>query len=165
MSKRILIIGMSGQGKSTYVKKQIGMHPQLVYDVQNEYNHLPFDVSKSIARVSPLTMGFKDFAALVEKTRKKIIVFEEATVFLKGQVGQKVRGIMVGARHTRNNIFMIFHSIQTVPPDVFLITDIVVLFKTNDNPDIVRKKYPVLMDSFSALQRAPKFSHKIIKLI
>ncbi len=101
----ILVIGMTGQGKSKYVKDLLGDKPAFVFDVQGEYNRLhivrgqalathannpheykgpPLGNKNTHARVTD--MNEKLFIADAKKKLKTNIVFEEATGFFQGRI-------------------------------------------------------------------------------
>jgi hypothetical protein len=158
-----LIIGMTGQGKSTFVKNHAIKDKRcFVFDVNNEYQYLPMDEKAPQARYFG---DYKYFLQLCKAKTKTNIIFEEATGFLKGAQGKDIRSLIIAKRHTQNNYFFIFHSVQSVPPDIYLLANYVILFKTNDNPDTIKKKYPRLLRDWLELMRQSGKPCKHIKLI
>ena len=158
MSKGILLIGMTGQGKSTYLRKLIkvsGRTP-FIYDVNNEHGQggkLP---------------DFTEFLNRATKLQNSIICFEEATIFFSSKSSDKsMRELLIRKRHTNNLIVLLFHSIRTVPIDIFDFVNYYVLFKTNDREAYLRTKYKdsQLLDDFVRLKDKPNHSYIVRKTI
>lgn len=146
-----IIVGSKGTGKSSWIKNQISVvnsNALMVYDINNEYS-------------SFYPYPFLDFKVFTEKAcnvSDAVIVFEEATIFLNARgYNNKVINILVRARHTNNSIFLVFHSINSIPKYLFELCNKTVLFKTNDNPDTVLRKFgrPDLYASFMKLRENP----------
>jgi len=165
MAKCITIIAMTGQGKTTFTKQTIQGNPCIVYDINGEYEDLPFDVGQARSRFFGKPMEFID--ACKEKHGGTFCVFEEATGFLAGRTGLEMRQFLIGKRHPQNlggrNIIFIFHTIASVPPFILDMSDYFVLFKTGDNFQNVKRKAPKLYSHFMRLQGAKKYSKLIIK--
>lgn len=157
----ILVVGSTGQGKSTFVKNTIKGKNCLVFDVNNEYPELgkPFEPRGKFVGLP------EEFLELCFKRANSYLVFEEATGFLKGAVSKDMQRLIIEKRHKNNNLIFIFHSINRIPPAIFELSNFCVLHKTADNPKIVENKYPALFKAFEKLQKAPKFSKLIIKTI
>lgn len=162
----ILIIGHTGQGKSTLVKKMIAGKRQYIFDVNNEYS-LPPDTGNILPQMRDTTLNVNRFLSVSKKIRNTNIVFEDATGFFRGKQSKELMQQIVAKRHTGNNFIILFHSINRVPPELMEMANFVFLFKTIDNIDIVDKKFknPVLTKSFLELKNKQQFSHLKIKLI
>lgn len=131
----IIIVGATGTGKTTEVKSRISnVNPAnlMIYDVNNEYQDFynkPFG-------------DFKDFAAEARAATNKVIVFEEATIFLNNRSrDNQLVDILVRKRHTNNMIFLNFHSFRTIPRYIYDLSNYIILFKTNDSVELIEKKY------------------------
>ena len=160
-----LIIGHTGQGKTQWVKKFIGEKNQYIFDLNNEYN-LPPDNNLVYPRMRHIEMDVNKFVAIIGKLRNTNIVFEDATGFLRGRQGAPLIRRIVAKRHTGNNFFIFFHSINRVPPELMEMSNYIVLFKTIDNIDSMRKfNNDQLTQAFIELQGEPRYSNKILQLI
>ena len=162
MSNLTLVIGHTGQGKSSFVKNFIKGKNCLVFDINNEYQDLETDVKKPRAKFIGLPA---EFIETCFKRRNTNLIFEEATGFLRGAVNMKLQKLIIEKRHKNNNLLFIFHSINRVPPVIYEICNYIILFKTNDQENTILNKYPMLIKPFRELKKAPKFSHKVIKTI
>lgn len=157
---------MTGQGKSYFTKNAIKNKNCFVFDVNNEYDWLPFEADNDGGyTVSRYFGDFNTFLNKVELKRNSNIIFEEATGFLKGQVGKRMVRIIIGKRHTKNNIFLLFHSINSVPPAISDICNYVVLFKTMDMPNNIKKSMSFVAAQCAWLKSQPDKTKLIIKTI
>lgn len=165
MDKRglnIAVVGGMGQGKSYWVKewlKKMGGRAY-IYDPNEEYLEF-INLYQGAARIP-------DFAEEVyQKSRGAINVFEEATAFLgSGAQNRKVTDLMTRKRHFRVVNIFVFHSINTIPVNIFMYLNYLVVFKTNDRPTIIESKYkhnPELLQAFTRAKAAPKFRPVIVK--
>lgn len=172
MNDLILIIGGTNQGKSYFTKQQI-MSDKIacfVYDVQNCYGaestkqgdlvlNLPIGTKQMRCRWYGNREEFLYYAILRKNTT---IVVEEATMFFEGKTSEQTRELIINKHHDRNNIIMMFHSISAVPPRIMQLSDIVVLFKTNDEEKEVSRKYAKCLPAFLKLQNMPNRSKIVI---
>ena len=150
-----LVIGAKGQGKSTFIKNMIEAKPNYIFDVQNEYqdyNPAPhLDRNLFIQECLSYTDTF--------------CVLEEATGFFKGALSANTDRMILGARHTNNRYIFCFHSIRAVPPGIMAMVNFVVLFKTLDEPNEIKRKYYRLLNPYMQLQKMKQYSKIIIKMI
>lgn len=133
--KSIIFVGGTGAGKTTKIRKYLSsVHPKarLVYDVNAEYTDLfPY----------PLT-DFETFAENATKVSNALIVYEEATIFLSNRGSNDLlRDVLVRKRHTNNTIFLVFHSIRSIPRYIFDLSTHVYLHKTNDSKSTVETRF------------------------
>lgn len=159
----IIVVGMTGQGKSSFVKSYIKGRACHVFDVQNEYNDLSTDPRATRSR--HLALKEKQFVKECAARLNTICVFEEATGFLEGRLDPELRRVVLSKRHTGNVLVFCFHSIASIPPRLMQLCNYVVMFKTTDEPYQVESKFPSLYPYYLALRSLPKFSFKTIKLI
>lgn len=165
MDKRgvnIAVIGGMGEGKSYFVKSQVQKlgGKAFIYDPNEEYLNFK-NLYPGVPRIS-------DFAEYVyQHSRGAVNVFEEATAFLgSGAQNRKVTDLLTRKRHFRVVNFLVFHSINTVPVNIFMYLNYLVLFKTNDRPTIIESKYkhnPEILAAFMKAKRAPKYRPVMIK--
>lgn len=160
------VIGHTGQGKSTWVRKFIQGTNQYVFDVNNEYKDLPDDRVLS-SRMRNTDLDMKKFILNCSRLTNTNVVFEDATGFLRGRQSPEFSRLLVKKRHQQNNYILLFHSINRVPPEIMEMSNVIILFKTNDNPSQVQQKFdnPVLLKAFTELQQLPQYSYKQLKLI
>lgn len=187
----ITIIGGANQGKSYWAKQNISsltpsgqvaheqIKPCFVYDYQNTFGetstkdgdlvlNLPlikdFNGLKSFNRCR-YTGESDEFLSLAHCCRGRNILIEEATIFFQGQTNKAMRKLMVDRYHHKNNILIMFHSINAVNPRILEMSNFVVLFKTGDSENVVKRKYDILSEAYKNLRGQPDRSKKIIKLI
>lgn len=170
----ILIIGMTGQGKSPKILELIEGKKCFVYDVNNEYGkrtkypgqtpvNLSDDVNAERARYT--AMDKKEFIQMCMNKTETICVLEDATAFFRGAQSEQVMLMVTRKLFNRNDYVFVFHSINRVPPFFMELANYVILFKTNDEITNVERKYKTILPAFLELQQAPPKSFKLIKLI
>ena len=106
--KFYIVVGATGEGKSTLVKKKF-VDPiedgerLYVYYVNNEY----------------VEGGLPDFETFLDglaHRRNSMIILEEATIFMGTQNDfQQVREVVIRKRHTGNIIVKVFHTLERIP--------------------------------------------------
>lgn len=131
----ILVVGMTGQGKTTWLKKFVKGRKVYVFDVNDEYKGLPRDCN----------LIHENFVShCLENVTGTNICFEDATGFFQGKVGSEMTRLIVQKRHAKNNIILLFHSIADIPPKMARLANYLVLFNTNDEQTTVKGKFPSL---------------------
>jgi hypothetical protein len=166
--RSILVIGMTGRGKSTYIHENIHAEiPNLkkhIYDPNAEWcEGGKFQVVNEYKGESDIE-NFKPFLFNCNKNVKySLIHVEEASIFIDNRsMLNRLRSLIIRKRHTKNIILLTFHALNEVPIDVFSICDTVVLFGTNDRLDLIEKKYsknPEFIDFFYDVQQKTKENH------
>lgn len=130
-----IIVGATGTGKTTFVKsllKKVDPRNLYIYDVNNEYTEF-YDSELE---------NFGEFSKRATELKNAVIVFEEATIFLNNRSSnQELTNILVRKRHTNNTIFLCFHSLRSIPRNIYEISTHITIFKTSDNPELVLKKF------------------------
>lgn len=96
----------------------------MVFDVNNEYKEIypvPFDgdIDKFLEKAIRLRNG--------------VILIEDATSFLSNRGrSDLLTKILVKKRHDNNTIMLLFHSFRQIPKYIFDLSNVVVIFRTND---------------------------------
>jgi hypothetical protein len=135
MSGCHIIVGATNTGKTFYLKKFLDKIPNknalLIYDVNNEYkNYFNY----------PL-IPFEDFVYKASLCEHAVMVFEEATIFLNNRsCNEDLYNILVRKRHTDNYIFLVFHSLRSIPRYIYELSNYITIFKTNDTPYLSAKE-------------------------
>jgi predicted AAA+ superfamily ATPase len=135
MSFTHIITGAKGVGKTTFIKSLIkkvkSNHCLLIYDINNEYADLypyPFE-------------DFEDFTFKATQVKNAVIIFEEATIFLNNKGSNNdLKKILVRSRHTNNTVFLIFHSVRSIPRYIYELANYITIFRTNDSPDMTARE-------------------------
>ena len=83
-----LVIGSTGQGKTTFVKKTIGDKPCYIFDVNNEYEFSE-DIEDEQARDTELDMK-KFIQTCSNDIYNRVVVVEDATGYMKGNLGADI---------------------------------------------------------------------------
>jgi ABC-type dipeptide/oligopeptide/nickel transport system ATPase component len=157
-----LIIGATGTGKTTKIKHYLSLIPNKkaiqIYDINNEYKEF-------------YNKPLEDFEVFIDRqtrTKKAVMVFEEATIFLSNRTcNRQLVDLLVRKRHTGNYIFLCFHSLRSLPKYVLDLCNYITIFHTNDSIGFVEStfKNDKLTEGFLQVQRSPnKHYYRFIKL-
>lgn len=158
-----IIAGMTGQGKSVWIKNKLAGNKCFVFDVQNEYTDLSNNPLASRSR--NVSLDEKQFVSQCFQKKNTVCVFEEATGFFEGKLDKDVRRLVLSKRHTGNVFIFCFHSISAIPPRLMQLTNFVILFKTGDEPYQVEQKFPSLLPYYNKVKTLPPYTPLQIKMI
>jgi hypothetical protein len=170
----INVIGMTGQGKSPFIHEFIAGRRCFVNDVNNEYGRqtkyagqTPINLSDNIndVRARYTAMNKREFVNICMSKQNTICVVEDATAFFKGAQQEQTILMVTRKLFNRNTYIFVWHSINRVPPFFMELSDYVVLFKTNDQDDVVKRKYASLFPYFEKLKSMPPKSRLNIKMM
>lgn len=166
-NKVILIVGNRGTGKTDFVKNlihsQMQTFPkQLIVDtfdsdvwhnLQTWNNPQGFNIEipviqgkdlgrwrKGIARM--FSAEIKPMLAQIQEGAKNtFLVFEDATKYVGSRLTDDMRKFVLDSKQKNLDIVFIFHSLASIPPELVRVSDILVLFKTNEGK-VSETKYP-----------------------
>ena len=158
----VIIAGATGQGKTTFARKLIAGLPQkkvFVFDVNNEFS----EMEKTHGWKRHTQLDKKLFLSEVLEMRNTAVLIEDATGFFSSRVNEKMLQLAQGKRHTGNTYIFLFHSVYYIPENLQTFANYTVLFRTNDEPAKVFKKFPGFASRVARLKRMPKYSKFIIK--
>jgi len=156
--KAVCIIGGTGRGKSTVVKELLSKYKgsAIVYDVNNEYYQ---SEKYTLPEVD-------EFINYVENKHNSLIVFEEATAFFKhGNRFNTLEKMLIRKRHNKQYFIFVFHALHKVPADILDYIDTFVLFKTNENAELIRNKFKSdkrVLEAYNEVKNSPDFHYKKI---
>jgi ABC-type cobalamin/Fe3+-siderophores transport system ATPase subunit len=140
----IIVVGCTGSGKSTLIKsftKSVDRTKLFINDVNAEY----FPDREYISTTQ--------FLEIAQKLKECVIVFEEATIFFSNRGSNKeMRELLVRKRHARNVIFLVFHSVRSIPHYIYDLCNYVFIFRTNDTAELVEKKHEHLFPAWRKVQ-------------
>lgn len=131
-----IIVGKKKAGKTYFIQKMIleNVHKGaiLVYDVNNEYAE--YTDNETLPNID-------EFSDTVSRVKNAVCVFEECTIFTDTRSNNKfLKNLLVRTRHTKNYIIMVFHSVRSIPRNIFEISDYITVFDTLDSPDLSAKE-------------------------
>lgn len=171
MANLILIIASTGHGKTTtaleIVRRAKGNIFVFDYRGEKAYDHLSTDLNQPNCKM--LGGGTNSLNNYIQVARKKPntwLLVEEATIFLQGRTKDDMRELIVSKRHMGHNIILLFHTIGTVPPFLFDTAEYIILKKTGDDINGVKRKRPQLLPYFIAARNSKdRYFTKVIQNI
>jgi hypothetical protein len=133
-----IVVGNTGRGKSSIceeiIKKGIAekLSP-IIYDPNAEW--------KKYTGAKPFVY-FDDFIKPLVNAKDKIMLFEEATIYLSNRGNNPyLKELVVKKRHNNNTIILNYHSLRSVPTYLLDFCNYLILFKTNDKPYFIEREF------------------------
>lgn len=152
-----IVVGGTGSGKTTWTKhtllNQINKKRLFIWDVNNEYNDFPgaFKDVENYERFFDMIDKLKEI-----NTRVGILIEDAGHVIShNNKLMSRFAKHCIKKRHSKNCYILFFHSLRMVPLNLFVYTDYLIMFKTNDNEDLVSNKfagYNNIIDSYNKLR-------------
>lgn len=148
MSHLILVIGGTGEGKTTYARSLCVGKKHIAVDYSDDF--------KGYTRYTAVHAPEKfleNFTPQKEKIRNTLVVIDEATIWF--DVGTKdcnLKNALVRKRHSGNDYVLLFHSLSDVPKYIRKFSDFLVLFKTTDG-EADTEKFAAQDKILSALEK------------
>lgn len=173
-----IIVGRKAQGKSTKIRQIVDRYPSdkrvLIVDVNNSpaYQDIPRMEVRHVRhwRKGVYKINNRDKSAMLweilEYVRNALVVFEDCTKYIKGNVGEEVISFLVDQRMYNLDLLFTFHSVKRIPPQFWEMTNYLVLFKTNENIDTPRNRnvipnYEAVQQAFERIKNAPAVNGRI----
>ena len=159
----IIIFGTNGTGKTTWLLNRLQKDPRrhLVIDPDgmekawNKYTlikHSQVHQVRDGAKVKITAPQEKEFSSLL-KMRPGILVLDDARYYVKSQIEQAIRQILVRRRQIAIDIFAVAHSLNEVPPTFWTYATHCLVFKTADNPERSKKNIPNYSELLEVIHR------------
>ncbi|MBO0930351.1 hypothetical protein [Fibrella aquatilis] len=155
----VLRVGFPRTGKTVHLKRLIETAGQkkgvLIYDINNEakYQDYPQITLAQLAKwkSTGIYRIFSDddqavLAAIYKYAYNCMVVFEDATAYIKPNVQDEIRKLLVSRRHRNLDLLFTFHSLNRVPKQLYEMTNLLVLGKTSDG-----------IENGGTLQKVPNF--------
>lgn len=152
MYDNFLVIGMTGEGKTSLVRRMVEDTNVFVFDVNDEWHDCSFDTRAKRAR---FIGDYEEYLILCMNRRNTNCIFEDATGFVSSNITKVFNKVMVKKRHNKNNYFFFFHSIADVPPAIARKMNYLILFKTGDEERVVSKKYERMYPAWKKVMSMP----------
>lgn len=155
--KVIVVVGGKGTGKTTWLRNAVKpVHPDalLIHDVGNNFRDI----------YNKPQIPFKDFNRVCTQVSNCVVIYEEASIFVRHTAPTDLTDFLVGARQRCNTVYLVFHSHRLVPYHVLDLTDILIIKKTKDKISVVESKYEddEITERFKRVMASPdKFAFEI----
>ena len=165
----IVIVGQKKTGKTTLAKRLMSISKlpkKLVFDPSGQ------EAWQDLPRIKPKMLpvwkqGTKrlfendthEMLHLInEYVTDTFIIFDDATAYIEAILSQDLKTLLTRNRHKNNDVVLIFHSLRSVPPKVFEHTSHLILFKTNDTEQHLRRldkvpNSPEILQAFAEVSR------------
>jgi hypothetical protein len=165
----IVVIGKRRTGKTTEIIKLLSKSKKkvLIYDVNNEAAYSHYQKINNLDNIKTWTRGIvryfsPDSSYFISKVNKDfqngVIVFEDSSGYIDYNIQGELKQLLTKIRHYNIDIIFTFHSIAQVPPILFRMINIIVLFKTHDSNIKDLKKvnnFVKLQTAFEEVQKHP----------
>lgn len=178
--KRIAFIGAPEHGKSTQLRRladsrnePVIVHNQGQQKIWSDYPVISFEQMAKMKRgkyqvQEPDPLRFYQIA--YDNLRNIFVIGEDASEYLPPQKIQAIYKNVVGLRHKGQDLALILHAIAETPGYIIRQLNEIVLFKTGDNWEHVKDRFPVhqqemVEEIFNQVNRDPfKYAWKRVIL-
>lgn len=160
-----LTVGRKHTGKSTLTAGVVKEYPAdqkvLILDVNgspayNAYRQIEINQVKALKRGKVKLVGTPTedtLKIIAEHFRGGLIVFEDCTKYISGNVRPEIKTFLVDHRMYNCDLIFTFHSLVMVPPFFWQMTSYLTLLKTQD---ILESKYRGRIPNFDKVAAAFK---------
>lgn len=124
-NKIILIVGGRGTGKTTYLEKHVPTAAVVV-------EYFKTDRYKDFER----RQTYDNFK-LSEAVNRPVIL-EDATQLIVGGGGLKLRRLAVSCKQIGSDVYIVFHSVNFIPPFLVALFDYMILFRSEQPRNSVK---------------------------
>lgn len=147
----IIIIGKPRVGKTSLLRKLVAVSPfsrNLIYNagLAEAWNEFPRIRPEQI----PLFNGTRQILEpeiphkviikkISELTKNCFVVFDDATMYIDYFRDESILRLITIRRHINVDTAFVFHSLKSVPVDIYKYTSKIVLFKTEDSEKEMEK--------------------------
>ncbi|MFD2581510.1 hypothetical protein ACFSR6_03350 [Pedobacter vanadiisoli] len=158
-----IVVGRKGVGKSTYMAKTASQYPSgskvLIIDVNGSpaYNSFktiePKQVKLFRSGHAKLlgTPTDETLEIIARDFRDGLIVFEDATKYISGNVRPSIKRFLVDHRMFQVDLIFAFHSLKFVPPFFWSMISYCTIFKT---AEVFNKKYQDRIPNYEIIKKA-----------
>ena len=160
MNKRepqiFVIVGGRGTGKTYYLENTLREYDTVVFELVKTNRWQGF-TKCFYDDYEQGKINFKDIA-------NKKIVFEDATSYINSNMKNTLKQLIVFSKQIGCDVFLVFHSINMIPPFLWLLFNYIILFKcpkprqTALNADY----FAEIMQKWTALNKAKPYTYKVI---
>lgn len=141
-NKVVLIVGARGGGKTFWMRQvldRIGLK-HLVIDTTDhkDYRHLPYMTPAMFGgwlkgNKRFFTSDFDPVFRELKKIYNAVIVLEDATKYIAGDLTPDQRAIMLDSKQKNVDVFLMYHSFADVPPKLYRYLNDIIVFPTNES--------------------------------
>ena len=150
-TKRTVILGAPGTGKTTFVRNALaraGQKTLVITPYMNEWCERDangVELYPELVDLKPTNLYFTGIRRHVYRPkytfehlkafRRGIIVFDDCRGYFKASLDEKIHNLLIGTRQNMIDVFAVAHGFREVPPVFFTFATDFILFRTEDNLD------------------------------
>ncbi|MGN7988674.1 hypothetical protein ACTJKC_15100 [Pedobacter sp. 22226] len=158
-----IVVGRKGVGKSTYMAKTALQYPSdskvLIIDVNgspayNSFKTIEPNQIKLFRSGHAKILGTptdETLEIIARDFRGGLIVFEDATKYISGNVKPNIKRFLVDHRMFQCDLIFAFHSLKFVPPFFWSMIAYCTIFKT---AEVFNNKYQDRIPDFETIKKA-----------
>lgn len=137
--KVFLVVGGRGTGKTTFLENSLPPTGSIVVEMFKTDRYAAFGDRRNFDKLK-----------ISECVNKKIIL-EDATQLILGGSSLQVRKLVVSSKQLGSDIYIVFHSVNFIPPFIWAMFDYIILFKSE--PVKMSAKTAPYLSKIQQLQR------------
>lgn len=148
----LMLVGKRRTGKTTFGRKIIehsNMKKILLIDT---FEHPDYGDFKTIdvsmlsrwknGRKRILYKTDEDLEAINQHVQNTLIIFEDCTKYITGDMSAPLRGIIFDSKQKHNDVMLMYHGFSFAPPKILANINYITLFKIGENLANYKSKIP-----------------------
>lgn len=156
-AKVIIVVGGRGCGKTYLLENTLPKSDTIV-----------IELSKTDRWEGYRKIFFKEIAGEnfdFKKIANKSIVFEDATAYLSSNLAGKIKEILIFSKQLGSDIFIVFHSINVIPPFMWYLFNNIVIFNSSKPRETAtnREYFTEILNAWDKCQKSKKYHYEIIE--
>lgn len=174
----MILIGTNGTGKSTVLRKIMEASQKRVLVIPSNSSEPSFKHLKEISadQVATFTGHARymcydpsDLEAIASSISNCTLISDDFRNYLDANVSREVRGLFIERRHKGIDMYLAAHGFTQVPPVMWAYLDLIMIFRTKDNPHRYRNHFQnyeemiQVIEEVNHLAESNPYAHQIVR--
>lgn len=148
----ILIVGRRKAGKTVFGRKMIESTQHKKILVVDTFEHPDYTDFQTITpdmlsrwkngRKRIMWRSDEDLQYVNEHVRNSLIVLEDCSKYITGDISAPVRGIIFDSKQKNNDVILMYHGFRFIPPKLLSNVNYITLFKIGEEISASKNKIP-----------------------
>lgn len=156
-AKVIIVVGGRGCGKTYLLENTLKKNETIVIELAKTDRWQGYE-----------KIYFREIASdnfNYKKIANKSVVFEDATAYLSSNLAGKMKEILIFSKQLGSDIFIVFHSINVIPPFMWYLFNAICLFTSSKPRETATNKeyFDKILKAWAKCKNGEKYHYEIIE--